>query len=283
MWKIVVPATSANLGSGFDVLGIAVALYATFSIEEHTHTELIGFNSSISHEDNLFLKSYRFSCLKEGYPEKTIKVHFQTDIPMSRGLGSSSSLIVAGGCAAQLIHTQSLDKMVALSHAVAIEGHPDNVAPCLFGGLISTSFINQQWQIQKYPLHQDLKWTFLIPDFELLTSVSRSVLPNSYPQETLDVSKDKLKKLLIGLETANMAYIQDGCDDVLHQPYRFKLIHDIDDIQTQIDNTSALYLSGAGPALAIISKSKVNLDLKNLHSNWTIKELQIDTKGVTII
>jgi threonine synthase len=89
--------------------------------------------------------------------------------------------------------------------------------------------------------------------------------------------------LLVGLETANMSYIQYGCDDVLHQPYRFKLIEDIEQIQKQINADSALYLSGAGPTLAIISKAKVHIDLTNLHSHWNMKELQIDTEGTKII
>ena len=282
MWEIKVPASSANLGSGFDVLGCAVSLYAYFRVEESQKNQLIGFDTTVKKEDNLFFKSYQYVCLNEGYIPKKIKVNFTTEIPMSRGLGSSSSLIVGGVTAALLLHTGSLDKEKALKYSAELEGHPDNVAPTLYGGLVSSSYLEDKWKIHFHPIHEHLKWTFLIPNFELLTSLSRSVLPKTYAQETLDLSQDKLSKLLIGLKTGNMDLICYGCEDVLHQPYRFKLIEDISLIQKQLSPTSALYLSGAGPTLAIISKETIHLDLSKTEAHWTQKELFINTEGVRV-
>lgn len=281
MWEIKVPASSANLGSGFDVLGCAISLYASFRIEESQENSLIGFEASIKEVENLFFKSYKHVCLKEGYTTQNIKAVFTTEIPMSRGLGSSSSLIVGGVTTALLMHTGVLDQEKALKYCAELEGHPDNVAPSLYGGLISSTYQDEKWTLHSHLIHKDLKWTFLIPDFELLTSLSRSVLPKTYSQETLDLSQDKLSKLLIGLETGNMDLIRYGCEDVLHQPYRFKLIEDISLIQNQLSNTSALYLSGAGPTLAIISKETIHLDLSKTKAHWNPKELNIDTEGVS--
>lgn len=281
MIKIRVPATSANIGSGFDELGLAVKLYAYVSFEfadEYTYEGL----EVRYQKDNLIKTSYEYTCKQEGFEIKPLSIHLSSDVPIARGLGSSSSLIVAGVSAALLLNNKGLDKDAILKHAVALEGHPDNVAPAIYGGLIHSVKENGTYTVQSLELNKDLHFTFLIPDFELSTTLARSVLPKVYPQEILDKSQAKLKNLIQGLKDANMTLIDDGCDDVIHQPYRFPLIQDVNHIKDQLSkqNIHSLFLSGAGPTLGIITKDKFSIDLLKCVATWSFNPLEIDTKGV---
>lgn len=284
MIKIRVPATSANIGSGFDELGLAVNLYAYVSFEASDHYAYEGIEARYQ-EDNLIKQAYEYTCTQENFPVQALKITLSSDIPIARGLGSSSSLIVAGVSAALLLNTNKLDKDVILKHSVAIEGHPDNVAPAIYGGLIHSIKENGDYVIHSLPIHQDLVFTFLIPDFELSTKLSRSVLPKTYTQETLDLSQRKLKHQIQGLKEANFELIKDGCDDVIHQPYRFPLIEDMPLIQDILEqrNIHTLFLSGAGPTLGIISTKPLHLDLSACKAEWIEKTLEIDTQGVILL
>ncbi len=283
MIKIRVPATSANIGSGFDELGLAVQLYAYVSFEfapEYTYEGL----EVRYQKDNLIKEAYEYTCIQENFEIKPLAIHLSSDIPIARGLGSSSSLIVAGVSAAFLLNTQKLDKDLVLKHAVALEGHPDNVAPAIYGGLIHSIKENGEYTIKNLDLNKDLFFTFLIPDFELSTKLARSVLPQSYSQAILDSHQSKLNHLIQGLKSGDMNLIEDGCDDVIHQPYRFPLIKDVSLIKEKLNlqKPSALFLSGAGPTLGIITKEKLNIDLNQTEADWSVNPLLIDHEGVVL-
>lgn len=284
MIKIRVPATSANIGSGFDELGLAVELYAYVSFEYANEYTYEGLEVRYQ-KDNLIKEAYEYTCTKENFDIKPLSIHLSSDVPIARGLGSSSSLIVAGVTAALILNGKGLDKDLILKHAVDLEGHPDNVAPAIYGGLIHSIKENGSYTIHSLDLNKDLIFTFLIPDFELSTKLARSVLPASHPQEILDLASHKLKNLIKGLKEADMDLISDGCDDVIHQPYRFPLIKDVNCIKEALDkqNIQTLFLSGAGPTLGIITKEALNLDLSKCEADWSFNQLNIDHTGVKVL
>lgn len=281
---IKVPATSANLGSGFDVLGLALNLMATFKVDFSKTYTFINVEERFANPDNLFIQAYTYTCQKEGFEPLPISLSIQSDIPISRGLGSSSSLIVGGITAAFALNHKALDIPKALNYANDIEGHPDNIAPALLGGLISAT-VSQTGQVTiiQHALHPSLKFTLLIPDFELSTHASRAVLPTSISLATASLNASKCITLLHGLKEGNLSQIAYGCDDLLHQPYRFPLIEDYPLIKNQLTHLKqdCVYLSGAGPSIAIIHKDDFHLDLNTCKAQWHQVSLTLNTQGVT--
>lgn len=281
--KISVPATSANLGSGFDVLGLALALYATLTVDIVDHPVFIDIDPRFANDDNLVLQAYRFTCQQEGFPIQALSLKIDSDIPIARGLGSSSSLIVAGVVAAFALNHQPIETQKLLSYANAIEGHPDNIAPAIVGGCIS-SLVDASGKVDviRHPIDPSLHFTLLIPDFELSTATSRAVLPKTISLHDASRAASKVVTLLNGLKTGDLEQIAIGCDDHLHQPYRFPLIADVPLIQKRLadQGIQALYLSGAGPTLAVITKEPLTLDLKGCKAHWTLLPLELDTTGV---
>lgn len=279
MISIRVPATSANLGSGFDELGLALQLYATFKVSFSNQYELIGFEDRFL-DNNLFIQSYETVCKKEGFELKPLRVEIHSDIPISRGLGSSSSLIVGGVAAAFALHRNTCPRDTLLSYATEIEGHPDNVAPAIYGGLIQANPSG----IKSLALHPSLRFSFLIPDFELSTSLSRSVLPKEITPEVLALSQTKCAALIEGLKTARFDLLNEGCDDVRHQPYRFPLIADFPLLKTQLETQGlhSYFLSGAGPTLGLIHTQAIHLDFSVCQAQWILVECPVDTKGVEV-
>lgn len=284
MIQLRVPATSANIGSGFDELGLALQLYAYFSFEFSSHYRYQGMLEKYQ-ADNLIKEAYEITCDKENFPKTPLFIGIESDIPISRGLGSSSSLIVAGVSAAYVLHTHTLPKDKIFKISNEIEGHPDNVAPAIYGGLIQSVKENDHFTIKSLVIHPLLHFTFLIPDFELSTKLARSVLPLSYSKELLDLKQTKITHLIQGLEKADFALIKDGCDDVIHQPYRFPLIKDFECIQKYCikKGIETLFLSGAGPTLGLITNQSYVLELHDCTASWTQHELNIDLNGVTLV
>lgn len=289
MIKITVPATTANLGSGFDILGCAIKLYAHFYVEKTEVYRYENIDPAYACEDNLFIKAYQYGYNALQLPSHPIYLRFESDIPIARGLGSSASLIVGGLCAAYILNDRPLNKTELLRLAAHIEGHPDNVAPAIYGGLMS-SYIKEDgsYQLIHHPIHPSLHFTFLIPNFELSTHMSRSVLPKVTPQEDVEHNANCLKKLLTGLETGSLPLILEGLDDRLHQPYRYPLIQEKSEVFKLLAAHGFIhtFLSGAGPTLGLIHTQAIPTQLihqlNQLKGAWSVLTLAIDPQGVTL-
>ena len=178
MIKIRVPATSANLGPGFDSLGIALDLYNDFLFEETSKgLEIIGALANEEDKDNLVYLSMLKTFDLIGYIPKGIKIKIESKTPVSRGLGSSASCIVAGVMGANEIAGSPLSLSEIFKLSTKIEGHPDNIAPALFGGLVTSLMEKDEIFYNKINIAEGLKFTAIIPDFPLSTKNAREVLP----------------------------------------------------------------------------------------------------------
>ncbi|MGM9971097.1 MAG: homoserine kinase [Anaeroplasmataceae bacterium] len=285
MIKIKVPATSANLGPGFDVLGIAFNLYNSFRFEESEEFQMIGFEKRYEAvEKNLVCQSYikAFESINE--TPIPIKIYMDTqDVPTSRGLGSSATCIVAGVLAAKYYLKGKLSLESAFQIATGIEGHPDNVAPAMFGGLIASYKDNDIYKHIRYDVSSILKFNVLVPDFELSTHESRSVLPHELPYSDIVYNTARIANIPYAFYMGNLNLIKDLLSDKMHEPYRMRLIKGAEDIKKRAhENGCAFAISGAGPSLLVISEENINNKFNDF-SNWKIYNLAIAKDGAIVI
>lgn len=287
-YRITVPATSANLGPGFDILGLAVSLFCTFEVEKSDTLSFEGVDQAYANDQNLFYQAYLKTIEKLGFPFSCLKISVKSNIPIARGLGSSAAMIVGGIAAAFVVNDQLLNKDVILSLATEIEGHPDNVAPAIYGGLCA-SLVQADAHVAtlKLTLDPGFRFYFLIPDFELLTQTTRSVLPKQFSMHDITHNNGRMIFAIKALESGDETALGIGLDDRLHQPYRFPLIEDFGEIKRRLYDLglSNLYLSGAGPTLGVISKKEIDpkqleLTLQGLKATWSVLKLEPDRQGV---
>ncbi|WP_326908318.1 homoserine kinase [Sedimentibacter sp. MB31-C6] len=291
MVKVTVPASTANLGPGFDTLGIALNLYNTYIFEEKERGLIIeGCLDVYKNKDNLVYKAFMYTAKEIGYEIKGIKITMNTNIPLSRGLGSSSACIVGGVFGANALLKGNLSKDELFKIAVKIEGHPDNIAPAVYGGLTASMMDDGIPYCIKYNINEKLMFCALIPDFETPTVESRKLLPKEVDFRDAIFNLSRVAVLLKALEEANMQLINKSLKDKLHQRYRQKLINEFDEVEKIcIDNGSiAFFVSGSGPTLMNIIinidfANNIKNNIINLKDNWRIKILQSDKIGVTVI
>ncbi len=285
MWQVLVPATSANLGPGFDTLGCALELYNIFTFKKSDELRFIGFDEKYANENNLVYTSYAyvFNYLKKEIINVSIEV--SSNIPETRGLGSSSSCVVAGIVAANQLLNNPLTTLQCLKLATEIEGHPDNVTPCLLGGLC----LSDENDVIHYPVANNIHFLLLVPSFTLSTAMSRSVLPTSYSRSDCLVNINHILWLLEGMKTGNAALIRKGIVDTLHVPYRKGLIEDYDAIEQVLLNNGCcgVTISGAGPTLLAIFTEPYSIEtikeqLKHFKNNWQAIDLKLQNEGCII-
>lgn len=288
MYTIKTPATSANVGPGFDCLGLALELNNVFQAELSDTDILENVEERFNNQNNLFLQSYRRGCEKIGISDH-IHAVFQCNIPVSRGLGSSSSLIVGGLIAASVLHDHALTKQEVFQLAAEMEGHPDNVAPCIFGGLTASSTSEQCFETISLPVHLDWKFTVFIPDFEVSTEKARGILPQGYPRHEAASNTAHAIMMLKGLSNGNDALIRHGKQDCIHEPYRRTLLPFFDSLQNlfETDTNGILLISGSGSTCIGISKKYLSNQTKKaietLDGNISIQELPLCLKGASVL
>lgn len=286
-----VPATSANLGPGFDSFGVALTLYNTVTVEETAHgLEITGCEKQYANCDNMVYISYKAAMDKMGLAVQGVKIHIDADIPIARGLGSSAALLAAGAFAANALHGSPLSAAQLLEVTNPLEGHPDNLAPALFGGMTASITDGTTPITSQCALHPDWQFIALIPDFPLSTSASRAVLPDSYSRADAVFNVGRGALVIKALENGDEKLLGIAMDDKIHQPYRRKLISDYDVIEQLIkSNGAAFALSGAGPTLLCVTKNtelaeilKTELPQKT-KANWTVMPLKAEHNGTQAI
>ena len=251
-----VPATSANCGPGFDSLGLACTLYneATYEI-----TAEKGFKLEVEGEGAEYLKPYgrnlAFAGFFKVWNEVTcgerigLKISMINRIPMSRGLGSSSSAIVAGVFAANMLSGETLSRDQLLNFATELEGHPDNVAPALLGGF-TISYMNDEHvphSLRVLPV-KPLKFIAVVPERKLSTALARQAIPATVPHVDAVFNASRSALLTGALLTGRYEYLSEALEDKLHQPYRAHLIPGLADVFTAAKEAGAYHaiISGAG-------------------------------------
>lgn len=282
-FKISVPATSANIGVGFDTLGIAFKLYNHFTFKRSENFMISGCDKKYMNEDNLVIQSYKhiFDILNKEY--LPVSVNIDANIPVSRGLGSSATCIIAGVLSANHYLGYPLTKDECLYHISTIEGHPDNVTPALIGKLTS-AFMDDKVYYVSHDVSSKLKFVALIPNFELSTSKARSVLPASLEYHDAINNISRVDATIKGLENGDMKLLKAAIKDRLHEPYRRSLIKGFDVIAKMTDDNSLIYLSGAGPTIMAIFNDESLIDefISKLPQGYCALRLEVDDKGVII-
>ena len=228
-----VPATSANMGSGFDSLGIALGIYNTLKISE-IESGIVVYNNSKEYipvgEKNLI---YRAICRvfdEVGYEKKGIKIIQNSEIPVTRGLGSSSACIIGGMLAANVISGRKLTYKQILNLATEFEGHPDNVTPALFGGFCVAAMENGETVYSSNKLNPKLKVAIMVPDFFLSTKVSRGTLPENVTLKDASYNISRASLLTSALINGKYDDLKFAVSDRLHQNFRKDNVQDFDEI-----------------------------------------------------
>ena len=255
-----VPATTANLGPGFDCLGAALDLNNRFAMRRIEGSgerfELIIEGTEGSHlrggPDNLVYRAAQRVWKAANMEPVALEARVRLAVPPARGLGSSATAIVAGLMGANALVGEPLSKEKLLELAIDIEGHPDNVVPSLLGGLCMTAkAASQRWRVVRCEWISSVKAVVAIPSIRLSTSEARRAMPKAIPISDAVVNLGALTLLLQGLRTGNGDLIADGMHDRLHEPYRWRLIKGGDDVKAAALEAGAwgCAISGAGPSI----------------------------------
>ena len=285
-----VPATTANMGPGFDAFGCALSLYTDVTFEEtDCGLEITGCPEEFSGPDNLVYTSYCAVLASMNEEVRGIKIHIDAHIPICRGLGSSAALLVAGAMGANILRGNKLSTQGLLNITNAMEGHPDNLAPAFFGGLTASMVDNGLPVCVSFPLHPDWEFLALVPDFDLPTTLARSVLPEQLSRADAIYNVSHGALVLKALELGDEKLLRTAMQDKLHQKYRKKLIPDYEKIEALARSLGAAFcLSGAGPTLLCITRDKdlqekLSRKLGNTEKNWTLMPLHVEFQGAHVI
>ena len=292
MIRVKVPATSANMGPGFDCLGIALNIYNYFFIEEiEGDLNITGCDEAFRNDKNLVYTSMMKCFKKIGFAPKGISIKIECGIPISRGLGSSATCILGGVLAANELAGCPLSNKELLNISTSIEGHPDNITPALFGGMTVSVETEDGVYFDKINLSKGIKFCALIPSFKLSTLEARTVLPSDIPFNHAVFNVGRTALLISSLISGNFDMIHIGCEDKLHQNYRSTLIENYNEITYMCKSLGALgvFLSGAGPTIMVILKQEDNIFYKSINTyffnkkyKWQALELMPCLEGSTI-
>lgn len=291
-----VPATSANLGPGFDTLGLALSLYdeLTVTVREQpgVTVEVIGVGKGEvpTDESNLVVTSIQFALAQYGVALPGLDVVARNVIPHGRGLGSSGAAIVSGIMAAKglLDGIVDIDSNALLAMSTTLEGHPDNVAPALFGGLTIAWTDAQGPQHKKLMVHRGVSPLICVPEATMSTALARSLRPVSVPHEdaAFNVSRSAL---LIAALIQSPELLLAATEDKLHQSYRAAAMPDTDQLLTELRSQGlAAVVSGAGPSILVLCSDPAQrltaaaLVARHAGSTWQSLSLAVDFKGATV-
>lgn len=308
--SVKVPASSANIGPGFDCLGLALPIYNTITIEETVlpgtgiqinmmsedeTIDSVVFENIPKDKNSLVYKAIELLYNSIGQEPSELKINIQSQIPIARGLGSSSAVIVGGLLAANKLLGNPADEAALLALATEVEGHPDNIAPAILGGFVlsnreedgTVSYCKFEW-----PEEWDL--TVCIPDFELATDIARSVLPKEVPMQDAVFNAKHLAMLIHAVNTKDEKLMKRALKDKLHQQYREKLVPGMKEIIETFEHQDGILgcvLSGAGPTILVISHKydldKIKSTVKEIWSKQNIKAdvrtLKVEEQGATIL
>ena len=300
MTAVKVPATTANIGPGFDCIGMALDIYNEltveeadkFSIEIASGADALSLSEALN-EENMIYQAITHYYSQIGKQIPTLRLIQNDEIPIARGLGSSAACIVAGLMAANELSGLRLSREELAKMASRIEGHPDNVVPAILGGMIVGAMDSSEIKYVKVTPSDDLSFVLCIPGFTVHTSKARGVLPAQYTREDAVFNASRTALLAASMMSGNWDNLRMATQDRIHQPYRAQLIPDMDaifDAALELD-AKGVFLSGAGPTIiAIVMKKYVSefvrelgSRLKTLSGVWEIKTARADNDGAQII
>ena len=296
MIKIRIPATSANIGSGFDSLGLALNLYNYIYMEQIDGIEIKSKDHTVipTGENNLVYKTAKHLFEICGKPFTGLHIEQENNIPMTRGLGSSSACIVGGLFGANELMGNPLSQDELVNFAAVMEGHPDNSTPAILGGLVTAVIDEGKVYCVKQEITEKLRFFAFIPDFEMSTEMARAALPQTIAHKDGVFNLSRAALMSVSLYSGKFQNLRIAAQDRLHQPYRLGLIKDGDKVfQLAYDlGAYAAYISGAGSTLMAIVDEKMaesfeaeaRKGLDHLgHQSWEIKKMMIHNLGTQIL
>lgn len=266
MVRVQVPATTANMGPGFDCLGMALQLYNTVEMSFAPAGLLIEIQgeggSEIPRDEKnmVYLAAQRVFRLS-GQESCGLKIKLANSIPVSRGLGSSTAAIIGGMIAANILSGNKLSQKEIINNACAMEGHPDNIAAAVLGGIVVAVSADGEVKCQRILPPKNLRAVVSIPDFTLPTKTSREALPQQVPLSDAAFNLGRLALLIASLYTGDINQFGTAMEDRLHQPYRTSLVPGMKKVfaAAKLAGAKGITLSGAGPS--IVAYSDHNMDL----------------------
>jgi homoserine kinase len=260
MFEIQVPASSANLGPGFDSFGLAFKRYLLLKVHVvPTESEITltgeGATSLANNDENLILRVARRVAQEEKFTLPPLKLYINNEIPLSRGLGSSSAAIIAGITIVEALKQDYFATEKFFYYALQFENHADNLAAARYGGFVLTCVTNRgEYLVLKQPWPTQLQPIVVIPDFTLDTTQARSVLPIHYSRADVVFNLQHALLLQAALAQGNLALLQEASRDRLHQPYRAPLVGGlVDALSLRLPGLHAVMLSGSGPSLLALA------------------------------
>ncbi len=287
--NITVPATTANLGAGFDCIGAALTLYNQFRFtpSEDFRISVSGIEAQkvSTDESNLVYQSFVKFYQDRGENTPPVHIEIELDVPLARGLGSSATAIVGGLMGANHLAGLPLSSEEIMNLAIAIEGHPDNVVPALLGGCQLATSGDRNWAICDVPWHKAIVPVVAIPNFELSTAEARQVLPQQVSRADAIFNTAHLGLLIRALQTGRADWLKVALQDKLHQPYRQGLIHGFEAVQRAAMDAGALGLviSGAGPTLlALVDKIQAANVQSAIAFAWQSQGIQADVRSLSL-
>jgi homoserine kinase len=293
--RVRVPATSANLGPGFDALGLALTLYDDVDVQADTEMADSGLSIEVSGEgeetarrgeDHLIARTFRSAYALMGGSVSSLRIRCVNRIPHARGLGSSSAATIAGILAARALHprgpTFTDDDVLAL--ATRVEGHPDNVAPCLAGGLTIAWQTPEGARLTRLEVSPGIRPVALVPDSRLVTERARGLLPEMVPHADAAANAGRAA-LLIAALTGAPELLLDATEDRLHQTYRAPAMPPSLELVERLRGKGiAAVVSGAGPTVLALTFRDGEVDSigTELGTSWHIHPLDVAPHGASV-
>lgn len=295
MIKVRVPASSANMGAGFDSLGVALSLYNTICVEE-TSGGLTVENKRVGEyiptgEKNLIYRAIKKVFDKVGYNEKGLRIIQDSEIPMTRGLGSSSACIIGGMLAANIISGRKLSYGEILDLATEMEGHPDNVAPALYGGFCAAVRTGNSTLSKSVKIEKPVVFEAMVPDFFVSTKKSRVALPDTVTHKDAAYNTGHAALFSLAMATGDFEKLKVAVKDKLHQPYRAAYIDNMDETfeEAYKNGAYAVWLSGSGPTIiAMLNPQNENFEgnmsryFETVGQKSSCRRLTIDNVGAIV-
>jgi homoserine kinase len=291
MTTIRVPATTANLGAGFDCIGAALSMYNEFTFTPIDSADLViavqGLEAAKvdTGASNLAYQAFLKLYARIDRTPPVIQLEIHLGVPLARGLGSSATAIVGGLLGANVLAGNPLSQSEVMQLAIEMEGHPDNVVPALIGGCRLAATAASGWSIADIPWHSSIVPVVAIPDFELSTAEARSVLPSEYSRADAIFNTAHLGLMIRGLETGNAEWLTAGLTDKIHQPYRQKLITGYADVESAVIAAGGygMVISGAGPTLlAITTTARAEVVATAMKTAWETHNIQVQAQPLKV-
>ena len=286
MIRVKVPATSANLGVGFDCMGLALDWQGVFTFcFDGPEFMISGCPKAYQNKDNLVYHAFARTLMALGKRVPVVQIHIDTPIPVARGLGSSASCIVAGVLGAVAYSGQKLPLQELLRLATLLEHHPDNVAPALYGSLCASFMENGMPYTAQFAVHEKFRFVTIIPDYEVRTEDARRILPSDMSYADAIYQMGRCATLGKALESGDEEMVRHACIDRMQEPYRSRLIPEYEEVKRLCMDLGALafVISGSGSTMLAVCTAdtggKLCRQLSERFRSWQVLELKAAAEG----